>query len=335
MKNVLFSAEETDMLNQKVSRQIAPHLFLFCNYQPDLVKVFNPDAQFLEGVMNLYKLVFDAGIIVMIPKIARLNKVSYDKNSLEDRIRTVHMLRTVLAHNVSDRNGTGELHQQFKYWIKQVTGKTEISLDTDYQAAISVLEKTGSGICEILNQFIEQAALCKKQESIISTWEDVIFEFYKKKTNEYIFLGQMRNAYLSRCSNGSIQNNRLKRKVADWFRCFYCKKEEDQINNLQKILDEYGQNLSSDVCKDIKQEIQTEKEKLIEKNMQIADAVHCSSPARLTVYHYQEYYCLDLVVKLKKTLQKMKESGQANMLPEYLMQELIEEEFGDVHSEDF
>lgn len=337
MNNVLFWPEKTEYINKKVSKEIASHLFLFCNYQPDEIQVFGHDAKFLLGVMNLYKLIVDASIILMLPQIARTNKVQYNKEKLDSYIKNISVLRTVLCHNVSVENGESDLQAQYKLWLKKTIGKIELQEEKDYEKAVKTLETMGDDICKYLCDFINKAKFCPRKINVITSWEEAIFSFYKKKSGIKIFLGQMKDVYLSRCSMGSnhFQIHRLKQKVAHWFQCYYCQKGEVQIENLQKILDIHGKKLSKDVCSSIEKELIMEKGKLEAIKKEIALKLGLVSPERLTFYHYQEYYCMELDLKLRNTLIVMKKSGEANMLPESLMQELIENEFVDIHSEDF
>lgn len=337
MKSILFLPDAAEQMNQKVSKRIAPHLFLFCNYQPDQIKVFSSDAKFCQGVMNLYKLIVDASIISMLPKIARINKISFDNKRLDEHIRTISMLRTVLGHNVSIRNGTGDLQKQYDLWLKQVTGKTELKKEEDYEPAVKALEQIGIDIFKILARFIDQAAVCSRKENVTASWEEIIFTFYTKRSGQKIFLGQMRDAYLSRCPTGGnyFQKHRLNLKLAHWFQCYYCQKKEAQIDNLQKILTVYGKNLNKSVCINIQTEIEEGENELTILKRDIALKLKVDSPNNLSFYHYQEYYCMELDKKLKNILNEIKESGQGNMLPESLIQKLIEEEFTDIHSEDF
>ncbi len=337
MKSILFFPDLTELLNQKVSKKIAPHLFLFCHYQPDQVRVFSFDARFCQGVMNLYKLVVDASIIGMLYKIAKPNKIVFDQKKLDGHIKTISMLRTVLGHNISEQNGTSDLQKQYESWLKQATGKTVIQNAEDYEPAVKILEQMGADICRILDQFINQAALRPERKEVAASWEETIFAFYKKSPGQKIFLGQMKDAYLSRCYAGSIniQKNRLKRKLACWFQSYYCQKQEEQIRNLHKILDVYGAKLDKNVCRQIQVEAEEEEHRLEEIKRKVASKLGVISTDYLTPYQYQEYYFLEMNQKLQDALLRMKKSGKGSMLPESLMQELIEKEFAEIHSEDF
>lgn len=333
MKSIVFSPEAAELLNGKVASKIAPHLFLVCNYEPEQILLFGTDAKFVQGGLNLYRFVIDASIIHEIDKIAKKCNIGYDR-SLKDYIRDISIIRTAFSHNLSQKNGTGYQQEAYNEWLKRAINKDQIMAAEDYEKALEKLEKMGADIYRILDRFLDKAAGVQDKNALISVWEETIISFYLKKSNENIFLGQMRDAYLSRCVNGKIEKKNLKYNIAKWFQSFFCQKHEDRIKELENILRLYGSRMRKDDILKVEKDIDLHKSSLDAIKTQVATAICYGDQSRVSVYAYQQYYLANLKDKLNNILSVVK-CTNGTMLPEDMLQQLIEEEFKGIRGEDF
>lgn len=334
MRSLLFFPDVAEALNKKVMKNIAPHLFISCNYTPDRVKIFSTDAQFICGVMNLYKFAYDSSIVNSIGKLIKRNRLQCDDNGLKECLDIVQMLRTVTSHNVSEKNGTGDMQKKYDQWLEYAIQKKDISCAEDYEKAVEALELLGEELGNIIRYFVNQASHCQDKENLIKAWEEIIFEFYKKQNNERIFQGQMREAYLSRsCRN--INERQINRKIARWCKNYYLQRYEDLIYYYQDILARTQQKLSLKELEQIRDAIRNLRNNLEEINQKVADAVRHGDVTTLNDFSYKDYYFMNLDSALREILGEIKSSGDGSMLPEDLMQRLIERDFEGIRSDDF
>lgn len=340
MKSLLFSPDLAETLNNKISNQLAPHLFMFCNYQPDNIKVFSYDAQFLLGVLNLYKLVIDASIVKFIGNIAEVAQINFDKKSLNEYLNQIQLLRAIIGHNISEQNGMGNQLIEYKLWLNHVTGKSEITAASDYEMAFKELGIISENLYKVLDDFVSRVSkVVNKKSEIISSWEDQIFSFYKRDSNQIIYLKQMNEAYLSRCNPSRIQRKQLSDKVANWIRSYYRQEVEDKIEEQKALFDKFAPKLKgadlNKLEKNINHKINEYSDFLLKIEEKVLIATRCDDIKKLSAYHYQKFFLSELDFKLRKALVQIKINKNSTMLPQDLMQAVIELCFDNIRTEDF
>lgn len=320
-ENIVFSPVEAEKLNKMVCETLAEHLFLFCNYNPDSIMVFGDDARFMQAVLNMYKLIVDAGICNTLRGIGKKYCINYDYKKLEEIIKNVNSIRTILGHNVDERNGNTEDKKIVEQWFLKVVGKKQLTNAEEYKKAIDKMEKYGEDSVAILTNFIESAGKNDKKSEIIDEWERLIINFYRRLNSKNILEGQLMLAYQSRLGSKSIFS---KVDVASWVKKMFFYREQLQINYLHEIM---RKNLLSNSALEKISEKIGENEKIIrEKNDKVA-SFSKKSVVSLRMFDYWDYYMYALPSKIEG---KLSSGVVQSLLPQDVIQQIIEEDFDGV-----
>lgn len=214
--SILFDGNTADALNDAVKSKVAAHLFMFCNYNPGPVDTYSVDARFIQGVLNLYKLLIDCSIVGSVTKMCA-NAISQSRlYDLKHYRNDASVLRTALAHNIDARNWTGEAVCEYTSWLQRESGKDKAESADDYAVLLQKLETIANDAMAILNDFVDKIAMSEQKDDAIARWENCIIDFYSKgTTGKQIFEGQLRDAYLA--THTSARRNGCKNlDVARW-----------------------------------------------------------------------------------------------------------------------
>lgn len=320
-ENIAFSPIEAEKLNKKVHDTLAEHLFVLCNYNPDSIMVFSEDARFMQASLNMYKFLVDAGICNNLRSIGKKYSINYDYVRLENIVKNINSIRSTLGHNLDERNGTEEDKEAVEQWFLKVVGKKQLTNAEEYKKVVEEIEKYGEESVAILTDFIEAVGKSGKKNEIIEEWENLIINFYKRSNSKKIFEGQLILAYQSRLGNA---RNFSKVNVASWVKKMFFYKEQSQISNLQEIMRK--SSFSSSALKNIGEKID-ENEKIINEKKDKVAFFSEKSVDTLKTYDYWDYYMYILPAKIEE---KLASGVVQSLLPQDVVQQIIEEDFDGV-----
>lgn len=320
-ENIAFSPIEAEKLNKKVRDTLAEHLFVLCNYNPDSIMVFSEDARFMQASLNMYKFLVDAEICNNLRSIGKKYSINYDYVRLENIVKNINSIRSTLGHNLDERNGTEEDKEAVEQWFLKVVGKKQLTNAEEYKKVVEEIEKYGEESVAILTDFIEAVGKSGKKNEIIEEWEKLIINFYKRSNSKKIFEGQLILAYQSRLGNA---RNSSKVNVASWVKKMFFYKEQSQISNLQEIMRK--SSFSSSALKNIGEKID-ENEKIINEKKDKVAFFSEKSVDTLKTYDYWDYYMYILPAKIEE---KLASGVVQSLLPQDVVQQIIEEDFDGV-----
>lgn len=319
MYNIAFTQDKTRELNERVAEYIAPHLFVFCNYNPESIKALSNDAKFILSVMNMYKLLVDASVCLKLVQIAKDNYINADFQVIRHINNAVDMLRTVFGHNLDENNGNDDEKKMMKKWFRTLIKKDLPATEEDYKIALDEMERYGDMLYDVLNDIINKISKSDRKKYIIESWEQAIIQFYKRPTSINIIEGQLYLAYQAR--NYSLSNKPSKFDVASWVKDRVCYPEETQNENFGILLRRKG--MTSSAIEKITVKIEENKKSLLKKQELVAKTTQ-KEVDRIGPYDYLHYYAREMAKKIET---KIKNENVTSLLPQDIIQELIEEEF--------
>lgn len=332
-KNILYSSEESLMLNGEIQKNIADHLFLTCNYEANSLNVISEDAKFLTAVLNLYKFLVDSGIINNLGSIGkRYGEIRYDFKRLKRIIEITKAIRTAVAHNESEHSANDQDRSKMQKWMKKVIGKPEADSLTDYEILRRELEDMGNKTIEILGDFVDSAKNVQNREELIKNWENLIFQFYSSSNSRNIYKGQLRRAYLSKQELGEpnytfAYEDMTERKIAEWVKLMYYREKQEQIDEFQRTL-KFESNLSANVVKQIniqKNRCETEIKQI--KSRIAHDMIKVEKDLDNNVYLYLDHYIKQFPDKIRRLTRSQDTKEFGTLQPQDIVQYLIEEDF--------
>lgn len=338
MNNILFSANAANQINESVQRKIAPHLFIFCNYEPTPLQVFSEDAKFTIAILNFYKLLIDSSIINRIIAkngLAKQNNIRINWFVLQKITDEINAFRTLLGHNQSEKNGTDENLYQFARWKKSCIGKEDAETPEDYRIMLNKLETNARTCMQIIKDFVNKASsLSLSQKNIlINQWEKEIIRYYcKGKTNQYIFWGQLKGVYYSEHPEEkeydlSGEGRHIDFKFADWIRGIMMSPMDIQNRSLCSLFQTVQEE---SIRKKIADKINDNQQKMEQIKRLVSDFKK-SPIENLNPYDFQDYYFSLLEQKLYSAVEIIKTQSQdiGTMLPQDIMPYIIKSDIKD------
>lgn len=319
MYNIAFSKDKPIEINKLVTECIAPHLFVFCNYNPDSIKVLSNDAKFILSVMNMYKLLVDASICSKLFQIAKDNYINSDFQAIKNINNVIEMLRTVFGHNLDENNGNDDEKKQTEKWFRTLIKKDSPDAEEDYRIALDEIEKYGDMLYDILNDVINKISKSDRKKIIIESWEQAIIQFYRRPNSINIIEGQLYFAYQARTY--TLVNKPSKFDVASWVKSRVCYPEEAQNKNFAILLRKKGMPFSA--IEKITAKIEENNTSLLKKQELVAKSAQ-KPVDRIGAYDYLHYYAKEMARKIEV---KIRTENVASLLPQDIIQELIEEDF--------
>ena len=322
-RTILFDQTLAETLNEKV-KKIAGHLFLFCEYNTGIYPVFNADAMFLLGVLNLYRVTIDASVVHKLRRVVDRSSSASLRGIYKEQIQPIvnesQMLRSVIAHNQGNsKRGATFAYQQ---WISERIQKRSIDGVEDYTILLQALSDRADLLVSSLETFLESAASLHKKE-IVLAWEELLLEFYRKDQGRRIILHQIAEAYCALSvahRNTTVNGGGIgKSQIAAWIKNRYLwdflteKKKWSNFLTENKELSQKTKQKIQEKIEEAEKKIQSQEKYIASKNMRKAD--------ELTPYDYLDVYVMDVLDTLKGRLNNVKEGD--TMLPEGLLQEII------------
>ena len=333
--NILWSSEESVRLNKKIQDNIAKHLFLTCNYEiGPLQQVISEDAKYLTAVLNLYKFLIDSSIINKLDSLRKgHSEIHYEHRKLRKIIDIAKAVRTACAHNESEESGNDYDLAVYSDWVKSVIGKTEISTFAQYEKLRFELEARANEAVRIVNDFIDSAQKASDRSSLIKEWENLILRFYSTGNSDNIVKGQLKRAYKALwVTGGHAPRDITSRDVAEWIKKMYYCDEQKEIDKFQNIIELSRKTpLSSKGLVQIQAKIAENENKIKAKKSAIKKEI--GADIDNNVYLYLDYYIKKFPGKLSEAVEKKNADEYGTLLPQDIVQYMINEDFAGVSIE--
>ena len=321
---------EADSINERAAGKVAEHLFIFCGYSPFPTPTINPDARFMQSVLELYKLIKDCSCIVdkKIKVIMKGNPIlSYAV--MEHHISVVLQCRSVIAHNNDPNKGPDDRNRinEYKEWVKSVIKADDASNNDDYDRLFREIMVIASKIFSFICDFIDAAGSAPNKGEIIKAWEDELFNWFG--INHSIFMGQLADLYLAKAASlpgFNRDRNMWYRHTCGWIERYYFHEIDKKIDNLKDLFSTHSKRLDKKGLKELKRKIdgliKEEDEKRERKRSEIA--AYCrKEPGKLEPFDYRDYFMSDIEKKLRNTYARY----SCSLLPQELMQLMIDDCF--------
>ncbi len=329
-KSVLYSRVESDEINQLVQSQIAPHLFLTCNYTPSPYLLLSEDAKFVVGILNLYKFVIDSSIIDKIPNIMDATMGSaFNKKEFSDKIDIVKALRTVYCHNESEISGNDDEIKKVNNWMQ----KTPQTI-ADYKRLNQQLQKLSADIVTTVHKFIEEASKTKQQTVLIEKWESIIKTFYQRPNTRNILVGQLKKIYSAK--KGILSMDRTANlDMAICVRKYYVgdleSKLEEKKNNYRILCGTRRISLKAEDKVKLRKIIETVEEDLEKRKSQIVRRLgngKTIDEIDRNDYLYLELYLKELPQRIIDLIDKTADTNiYGTLLPQNIVQYILKQDF--------
>lgn len=322
MNNVLFDSEGATKLNKLVQVQIAPHLFLICNYNPATFTLLSDDARFNQGVLNLYKFSIDTSLINKISRIdLDLGGVTRQKHNrewseLRDYLDTISILRTFFAHN----NNNNEIISRAESWVRKVIHKNDFETLDDYKMALKELEKIGQNLFNVVECIVNCMVNDYPKEKLQTILEDYILQFYE--SNDKLIKEVLCSTYQLQ---GNYRGNVKENLLANWCREMYVGSREKRVSNLEQFL----VKAKGDSARKIQALIEQTEKEIDDIQTKVANQYYGGNKSHLRSYDYLNYYCYDFGNKCLAKLPEIKKRNYT-MLPEDMVQYIVAEDFNNV-----
>lgn len=329
MVKILFDPQGANALNKLIQSKVAPHLFIVCNYHPDVFSMFSDDARFILGVLNLYKFSIDTSLINRLGQIDKKlggnvrRKYRNSLSELEKCLETVSYLRTFAAHN----NDHNDKIDKTEAWLIHIIHKKQFETIEDYSEALKELNRLGERIYNTVTEILNH--MCKEYSKgeLCEIFQDYILNFYsvmEENTNTSLFKEELRAAYRARSqTRGVIQD----RSLGLWCKNKYLKALEDR----QDILSSCVPRLKGDQKRQVVESINQIKDEIDKIERQVANnSNRCKGDvAKLSVLDFLDFYRRDSVDNCTKVLPNILKE-KLTMLPQDMFQYIIMNDFGSV-----
>ncbi len=327
--NIAFSSLEAVRLNEHLQKALSEHLFLTCNYNPDIIFIpINDDARFILGVNNMYKFLHDAGICDILPnsfgkkynKLVRISEIA----------RYINALRTVFAHNVNQINGNVNERELVEEWCLDITGKELIDTEEEYKKVLGGIKIFGNESVRILNDFIKSINRFSDVEKhqTIKEWEKLIIRFYRRPSSRNILEGQLKMYYRTQVS--SVKKNETMYIAETVKNMMTYKKDIDELQNTLDFLDSIKVSKVSSSFRAKRIEIENKIKDLKEKREANKEKVKSFSRSNSTgSYAYYNYYLEKILLETIEN-KILNNPNNTSLLPQNIVLEIIKEDFDNV-----
>ncbi len=235
-EGILFDKEIAKGLNDRVQREIAPHLFLFCNYEP--LSAYSTEGRFYMGINNFYFLLIDCSVAKDVCDMVR---ESERYKSIENFI---HLFRTAIDHNESPYSQNDIDRRKFSDWL---SGK--MSIEGDFEDALKEIEKKAGDFYTLMNDVIDKIKTSRKPMQYKKAWEKKCVEYYKLNMQQFVVLGMISaGAWCDKQAISSYTKKEREKYLKNLIRDFYLKqtresykwkveKNREVLKRLKKIED--------------------------------------------------------------------------------------------------
>ena len=330
MRSVLFFPDMSENVNKRVQTKIAKHLFIFCNYNPDSLKVFGEDSKFLVASLNSYKLLIDCSVMKHLKQAAKQCSIKYDFISYDTIISTVSNIRTNLGHNMNDLNGDEDSILQFRNWLQKATGKHVIQNGDDYSKALFELDRLTQEAIRIINEFIDNVSVSPNKTKFIKKWEEGIVRYYCKGNHD-IIRNQLRLSYKSvsysdvRLSGSRFNTETRPIDVAIWVKTRMLYTPESRKALIEDTIQEFGIKLGAEKISQLQKKKKEYENEIRSIKEDVANFHGCRISELSNAFKYYEYYVNTFEERICKYLPTIISSKQT-MFPQDMIQWIIDAE---------
>lgn len=333
MGKILFDPQGANALNKFVQSKVAPHLFIVCNYHPDVFNLFSDDARFIQGILNLYKFSIDTSLINRIGQIDRKlggiihRKYKKSMSELEKCLETISYLRTFAAHN----NDHNDKIDKTEAWLIHIIHKKQFDTIEDYSKALKELDRLGDKtyavVTDILNYMVKEYS----KEDLCKVLQGYILSFYNSREsnpNTSLFKEELRAAYRARTRSGGIIQDR---SLGIWCRNKYLKDLEEKIN----LFNSYLPILKGDPKRKVVESIAQIQNDIYKIESQVANKSNrCRGDVtKLNAFDFLDFYRKTSVDNCTKILPDLLRQN-LTMLPQDMFQYIIINDFDSVPLEE-
>lgn len=212
--NPLYSTIPTERINDAVVRDVSPLLFAFCDYNPHAVRVFGPDAIFLQSVGNLYKLMIDASICNWMKQIVHVGSQDYGCmiDEMQELNKTINMLRSAQEHNQAENS---KILKAYQNWLcEQNDGRPPASPD-EFQKPLAELEHYAETMMKLMENIIAKIKIDTQKDDIIDRWIQKILKLYR--ANGHILCkAYLQEVLQAKYSSRNIDDYRMSRWIEEY-----------------------------------------------------------------------------------------------------------------------
>ena len=257
--SILFSSEAADELNNRVTSDIAPHLFLFLDYCPNYLIPPNDDGKYHLAIANLYSIFKDTAWIILdfnyIYTGEKHFNSGFEKSVSTQKLRNifenVSALRTLQGHTSSA--GDPLAQGRCEHWFDSVLEKSKPKTTNDYYLLLQELEKYARIIIEECDKFIDCVKTASNQEAMIRRWEDSIIKKYIVKRD--MFYNSASKYFYSNPKTESVTNipttgqfyNKIKNLIISYYYYDYEKIKSFTTIGLPAEISNYLNKVANDL----------------------------------------------------------------------------------------
>lgn len=183
-KNILFSPDPAEDLNDLFTEKTAEYLFLFCNYNPiGLTK--SSGYNYSSAVTNRYRILQDTG--GFIGNVLRPYVPKKEREFWNDYFQETNKSRSVLSHNNSPANGA--IHENTLNSAKEWYDHKKFG-EADFERILDVMLEQAEKFRALAESAIKNIP-ASDSEDVITKCRCGIVDFYCKPTYRDITTGQM------------------------------------------------------------------------------------------------------------------------------------------------
>lgn len=312
MDDILFSSEAADKINQEVREKVADHLFLVCNYDPEMLTSINPDGRFYVAVLNFYKFLIDGNVYSKLSPALKSYNISYKYRTISQNKNLISDIRAVVAHTVSTY---GESYGRYCKWLMSVIHKKELETDDDYGKAVDDLRTRADNAEREFLSMVDAVGKNTDKADIIEVWENAIISFYCKGDMKYI-KEQIVRAYVAYHPN---VKSVIWYDVAVWTGERLKSSYDEELNKWTDVKLQYYDRMDSSKKQLLESKITAAKAELDEFESEVI--LHKRDTDTTDDYIYINYFLDTFDVKMHQYLQDKKTIE--SMQPEYMIQDIV------------
>jgi len=312
MDDILFSSEAGNKINKEVRKKVAGHLFLICNYNPEMLKSVNPDGRFYVAVLNFYKFLIDGNIYSKLSQELRSYNLSYKYGTISHNKGLISDIRAVIAHTVSTYS---ESYDRYCKWLMSIIHKKELETEDDYDKAVYDLRIRADNTETEFLSMVDAVSRSIDKADIIEAWENAIISFYCKGDMKYI-REQIVRAYVAYHPN---IKNVIWYDVAVWTGNRLKSSYDEELRKWTDVKIQYYSSMDSSRKQLLDSKIEAARIALDEFESKVVP--HKRDANTTDDYIYINYFLDTFEEKMHQYLQK--EDTIESMQPEYMIQDIV------------
>jgi len=310
MSAALFKKEAAERINCLAQAKIAPHLFVFCNFSPDTMTAQSADGCLMLGILNMFKLVYDASIVDNMQKWLHSNHIGTQAARLDKLILTAKAWRSYLAHNQSSPAIQEKSGAKMDLWLKG-HGVSQLISAGDYQQCLRLWENMADELMKSLEIAIGELSQGNREE-VVASWENWIRTFYQRPSSGNIVKHYLLAAYETYDLQGRhISPHSEYRICKEYAERLFFAKINARIKEKRDIIRSYKIATLQDKAREALDNLEREKNEL-----------------RQTIEpKYNDYCKAYLMERFDECLQKPRQNMQAGeLLPQFFLQRAVDED---------